>query len=130
VRQILASCRRSKGFCTYSASVKREAVRYLQVRLDEGAGLATISRELGVSHSTVETWAKAIRKGSELARPTVAAKTKSDFSLVPIVVRQPEVSEHVVPHLEIDFPGGIRLQATGVCPAGLARAIEVLRRSA
>ena len=130
LRGTLATCRQGKKFSRYPASVKREVARYIRVRLDEGAGLTTVARELGLSYLTAEAWAKGGQKCAKLGPPVADAKKKSDLSLVPVVVRQPEVSGHAVSRLEVEFADGTRLQATGICPTDLVRAIEVLRRTA
>ena len=128
LREQLASCRQSKGFNQYLAQLRQEAVRYARSRRRQGVRPSAIAVELGVAITTADGWSRLEQDQPQAVRVRRPTRTpRTELSLVPVVVR-PESPRRVLSRLEVEFGDGTRLQATGVSPEDLVRAIEVLRR--
>jgi len=129
LRERLASCRQTKGFNQYPAQLRQEAVRYARSRRRQGVRPNAIAGELGVAVTTADAWSRLEQDdpGVRVRKPGRTSGT--ELSLVPVVVR-PEAPKRLLSRLEVEFGDGTRLQATGVSPEDLVRAIEALRRGA
>jgi len=130
LREQLASCRQTKGFNRYPAQLRQEAVRYARSRRRQGVRPNTIAVELGVAVTTADGWSALEQDEQRDIRVRRSARAPgSDLSLIPVVVR-PEAPRRLLSRLEVEFGDGTRLQATGISPEDLVRAIEALRRGA
>jgi hypothetical protein len=130
LREQLASCRHTKGFNRYPAQLRQEAVRYARSRRRQGVRPNAIAVELGVAVTTADSWSDLEQDEARAIRVRRSARAPgTDLSLIPVVVR-PEASRRLLSRLEVEFGDGTRLQATGVSPEDLVRAIEALRRGA
>lgn len=130
LREQLASCRQTKGFNQYPAQLRQEAVRYARSRRRQGVRPNAIAGELGVAVTTADAWSRLEQDEPGAIRVRRSARAPgSDLSLIPVVVR-PEAPKRLLSRLEVEFGDGTRLQATGVSPEDLVRAIEALRRGA
>jgi len=130
LREQLASCRQTKGFNRYPAQLRQEAVRYARSRRRQGVRPNAIAVELGVAVTTADSWSDLEQDEARAIRVRRSARAPgTDLSLIPVVVR-PEAPRRLLSRLEVEFGDGTRLQATGVSPEDLVRAIEALRRGA
>jgi len=127
LRMALSKHRERRRHGKYPDELRRRAVEYCAERRRAGASVVEIARELGVQDATAGAWAsRAVKRiPPEAAAPV---SRSSALSLVPVVVR-PEV--HSAPRhtrLEVEFPDGTRLSASGLAGRDLVEAIESLRR--
>ena len=130
LRQQLSSCRQAKGFNRYPPSLRQEAARYARWRRGQGARPSQIASELGVAVTTADTWSGEGDGGTQASgRRRTRRPREANLSLVPVVVR-PEPVRRQLSRLEVELCDGTRLQATGISPEDLVRAIEALRGGA
>jgi hypothetical protein len=127
LRAELSRYREQKSYGKYPSELRERAVVYARERSRAGARLAEIAAELGVYETTAKAWASG---GAQLAeRPMRSTpKAASSLPLVPMIVR-PEHRDVAPMRLKIEFPDGMRMQASGIAGRDLAEAIEALRRT-
>jgi hypothetical protein len=128
LRTALAKYREVKPYGKYPRALRDEAAAYCRERHKEGLTAAHLAEELGVNVATTSVWIAPDRSRFERAALTAPAKSASGLSLVPVVVR-PEPSSSRMGRLEVEFPDGTRLAASGIGARELLEAIESLRRS-
>ena len=125
VRVALAKYRERVPHGRFPDDLRKQAMAYVRGRLGERAGFAAIAVELGVSETATRTWAK------EAARPTKAAPrgaSSAEASMLPLLIRSaPEAAGGA--RLDVSFPDGTKVQASGMSGREMVDAITALRGS-
>ena len=123
LRGALAKYRERVSHGRFPDDLRNQAMAYVQGRLGERAAFAAIAAELGVSETATRTWAK------EAVRPTKAAPRSAslaEVSMLPLLVRPaPEPAGSV--RLDVSFPDGTKVQASGISGREIVDTIAALR---
>ena len=127
LRAALSKYRERTRYGKYPLDLHQRAVAYCLERSRAGASLPEIVSELGVRDDTVKLWASAAGKPASRTSRTVT-QAAPEVSLVPVVIRSQSTAARLT-RLEVEFPDGTRLVASGVGGRELVDAIESLRRS-
>ena len=85
----------------YTEKLREQAVRYLEVRQEQGASEVTAAQELGLAVKSLRKWA------------TAAGEVPEGFRRVEVVQEQAPV-ERVSPALVVHGPGGMRIEGLDV----------------
>jgi transposase-like protein len=127
LRVALSKHRGCKRYGKYPDDLRKRAIAYSVERRRAGASVAEIAAELGVQDSTAGAWSS-----SAIERRSVPSSMGRDnataLSLVPVVVRPESASTLRHTRLEVEFPDGTRLTASGLGGRDFVEAIESLRR--
>ena len=127
IRGALSKYREGMRYGKYPQDLQLRAVEYARDRRRAGASVAAIAAELGVHDVTARAWASAPKEPGSRSTRTVQ-EPAAGLSLVPVVIR-PDPTTARLTRLEVEFPDGTRLAASGIGARDLVDAIESLRRS-
>lgn len=125
LRGELAKYRERVSHGRFPDDLRKQVIAHVQGRLGEKAAFAAIAAELGVSETAARTWAK------EPARPTRAAPrgaASAEVSMLPLLIRPaPEATGGA--RLDVSFPDGTKVQASGMSGREMVDTITALRGS-
>ena len=80
LRGKLWQCRQAPRFSKYPLSVRREAMRYVQKRSEQGVEAKQLAGELGVSQTTVAAWLRRAKRDEQLAQGLDAKESRQTVS--------------------------------------------------
>ena len=124
----LSKFRERQRYGKYPQQLREQALAYCAEQSRSGATVTDLAAELGVYEATVSKWLSAGRRHLPEAASSTVTRA-AGLSLVPIVVRPEPSQTSRVARMEVEFPDGTRLAASGIGGRELAEAIESLRRS-
>jgi transposase-like protein len=127
LRGELRKFRERKRHGKYPEPLRTRAIAYSLERRRAGASVVEIAGELGVTDATASVWSSPAGKASVTAGVQTGAKRSSMMPLMPVVVRAEPTMTTRLTRLEVEFPDGTRLSASGLEGRDLVEAIESLR---
>lgn len=103
-------------------AVQKLGQAYARKRREMGGSWAQIGTALGVLPVTAQQWA-------ESASIEAAADVRQAPALLPILVSHKSAPPRVVAdRIEVEFPNGVRLRATGLSEPTLERLVQTMGR--
>lgn len=124
LREELAKHRERVRGGGYPVELRRKAIAYALARVQNGAKVSHIARELAVTGATASDWATGVEAST--GKPLTASEAPC-ISLAPLVVRgAPQTAQ--LAQLDITFPNGIRVAVSSIAGRDVADVLESLRR--
>ncbi len=93
---------------------------YAQQRREQGGKWKQIASELGVHGVTAQQWGSSDAKNGSVA--------PAEPVLMPVVVKHKNAAKDALDRVEVEFPNGVRVRASGVGAQGLEQLMRMLGR--
>ena len=94
LREELSICRQAPRFSGYPPAIRREAIRYVKRRSQQGLRAKHLAEELGVSQTTVAQWLKATREERAIQQGKTPESSQAvSFERVPLPAELRDVGQ-------------------------------------
>jgi hypothetical protein len=123
LRSALATHRKKARRGRLPLQLSQRAMAYARDRHAQGASSDDIARELGVRVVTVTAWMRDIDTRAE------SVGDSTGLSLIPMVLSRQAPSPSTSGEIDIEFPSGVRIRASGMGRRALVEIIGAMGRA-